>query len=225
MPLMRFASPLVFALALAAGAASPAAAQSVTTSDVQRLQDSIYDASRAVGQLRSRDASAASQLQAELDDAADEAIYLKVKLRKNEPIARREYADVRDRVESIRNRARPATAAAGSRRGGAGTAVDDRPVSTAGIPTARRLPATTATRTRPPPRPQNPNEIPVATEFDVRLQNPLSSKTAQVEDRFEATTMVDLRDERGRVMVPAGSLMRGVVSSVNRATRTDRKGA
>jgi enamine deaminase RidA (YjgF/YER057c/UK114 family) len=77
----------------------------------------------------------------------------------------------------------------------------------------------------PPVRSQNPNEIPVATEFDVRLQNPLSSKTSQVEDRFEATTMVDLRDERGRVMVPAGSVMRGVVSSVNRATRTDRKGA
>ncbi len=37
--------------------------------------------------------------------------------------------------------------------------------------------------------------------------------------------MVDLRDERGRVLVPAGSLMRGVVSSVNRATRTDRKGS
>ena len=36
--------------------------------------------------------------------------------------------------------------------------------------------------------------------------------------------MVDLRDERGRVLVPAGSVMRGVVSSVNRATRTDRKG-
>jgi len=35
---------LVLALALAAGAASPVAAQSVTTGDVQRLQDGIYDA-------------------------------------------------------------------------------------------------------------------------------------------------------------------------------------
>ncbi len=225
MPLMRFASPLVFALALAAGAASPAAAQSVTTGDVQRLQDSIYDASRAIGQLRSRDASAASQLQAELDDVSDEAIYLKVKLRKNEPIARREYADVRDRIDSIRNRARTATAAAGSREAEPARPSTIVPSPPRAIPTARRLPATTATRRRPRLAPQNPNEIPVATEFDVRLQNPLSSKTAQVEDRFEATTMVDLRDERGRVMVPAGSLMRGVVSSVNRATRTDRKGA
>lgn len=226
MQLMRFGFPLVFALALSAGAAAPAAAQSVTTSDVQRLQDSIYDASRAVSQLRTRDPNAAAQLQAELDDTADEAIYLKVKLRKNEPIARREYGEVRDHIESIRDRAR-----SGDRGGwvpgrGAGTVGDDRPVSSAGSPAGAPPPnENRAPYPDNPVRSQNPNEIPVATEFDVRLQNPLSSKTSQVEDRFEATTMVDLRDERGRVMVPAGSVMRGVVSSVNRATRTDRKGA
>src|SRR4051794_21089211 len=128
--LMRFASPLLLAAALVGGPASAARAQSITSSDVQRLQDSIYDASRAVNQMRSRDASAASQLQAELDDAADEAIYLKVKLRKNESIARNEYLDVRDRVENIRDRAR------GNSSGGytppPGSTTDDRPVSTAG---------------------------------------------------------------------------------------------
>ena len=221
---MRFASPLVLALALIAGSVSSAAAQStVTTTDVQRLQDNIYDASRAVGQLRSRDASAASQLQAELDDAADEAVYLKVKLRKNEPIGRSEYADVRDRVENIRNRAR------GDSGGGytppPGSINDDRPVSSAGAPPRPPYPSDNRYPNENTVRSQNPNEIPVATEFDVRLQNPLSSKTSQVEDRFEATTMVDLRDERGRVMVPAGTVMRGVVSSANHATRTDRKGS
>ena len=110
----------------------------------------------------------------------------------------------------------------------AGSINDDRPVSTAGypdrgaVPERQPLAAPYPNDSRAPypgepntVRSQNPNEIPVGTEFDVRLQNPLTSKTAQVEDRFEATTMVDLRDERGRVMVPAGSLMRGVVSSVN----------
>ena len=217
MQLMRFGFPLVFALAIGAGAAAPVAAQSVTTTDVQRLQDSIYDASRAVGQMRTRDANAASQMQAELDDAADEAIYLKVKLRKNEPISRRDYTEVRDRVDNIRNRARGDW--------NSPPAVDDRPVSTAGTPERAPSPNDNRYPNDPPVRSQNPNEIPVSTEFDVRLQNPLSSKTSQVEDRFEATTMVDLRDERGRVMVPAGSVMRGVVSSVNRATRMDRKGA
>src|SRR3954468_2007168 len=130
---MRFAVPLVFAAALTAGSPISAAAQSsIGTSDVQRLQDNIYDASRAISQMRSRDASLASQLHSELDDAADEAVYLKVKLRKNESIGRNEYADVRDRVENIRNRAR------GDSSGGytppAGSANDDRPVSTAGSP-------------------------------------------------------------------------------------------
>src|SRR4026208_1887550 len=97
-------------------------------------------------------------------------------------------------------------------------------------PPAPPVPRTNPARRPPSPpagtvgRSQNPNEIPVGTEFDVRLQNPLSSKTAQVEDRFEATTMVDLLDDRGRVLVPSGSVMRGVISSVNKATRTDRKG-
>jgi hypothetical protein len=227
--LMRFASPLIFALALGAGSASPAAAQTVTPTDVQRLQDSIYDASRAVSQLRSRDGNAASQLQSELDDAADEAIYLKVKLRKNESVSHRELTDVRDRVENIRNRARdnsngnyPATGS-----------IDDRPVSTAGSPApypndnGRTYPNDNgrAYPNDPPVHSQNPNEIPVGTEFDVRLQQPLTSRSAQVEDRFDATTMVDLRDERGRVLVPAGSVMRGVVSSVHPATRMERKGS
>jgi hypothetical protein len=64
----------------------------------------------------------------------------------------------------------------------------------------------------------------VGTEVDVRLQTELTSDTAQVEDRFEATTVVDLY-EGSRVLIPAGSMMRGVVSSVNRASRTDRKGS
>ena len=200
---------LLTAVVLASGLAASAAAQSsVTSGDIQRLQDTISDASRDVTQARSRDSALASQLQGELDDARDETVYLKVKLRRNEPIARSEYLDVRDRIENIRSRARGDSA--GGYTPPAGSRAEPVPVQA------------------PPPTParsQNPNEIPVGTEFDVRLQTALSSRTAQVEDRFEATTMVDLVDERGRVLVPAGSVMRGVVSSVTKATRTDRKGA
>lgn len=67
-------------------------------------------------------------------------------------------------------------------------------------------------------------EIPVGTELDVRLQTPLSSETAKVEDRFEATTAVDLVSG-DTVLVPAGSIMRGYVSSVSKATRLERKGS
>ena len=66
--------------------------------------------------------------------------------------------------------------------------------------------------------------MPVGTELDVRLQTPLDSGTAQVEDRFEATTMVDLRQD-GRVLVPAGSVVRGVVTAVKSAGRVNRKGS
>ena len=62
-------------------------------------------------------------------------------------------------------------------------------------------------------------EIPVGTEFDVRLQSRLNSGTARVEDRFDATTVVAF-DKNGRVLVPAGSVMRGVVTAVEPATRT-----
>ena len=55
----------------------------------------------------------------------------------------------------------------------------------------------------------------------MRLQNSLNSGTAQVEDRFEATTLVDLT-VNGRVVIPAGSLMRGVVTAVEPGTRTNR---
>ena len=57
----------------------------------------------------------------------------------------------------------------------------------------------------------------------MRLVTPLTSDTAQVEDRVEATTMVDLYSGNNMI-VPAGSVMTGWVTSVDRASRTDRQG-
>ena len=94
---------------LVAGLAAPAAAQSssVSQSDIQRLQDNVFQAGNDVSQLRGRDSTRASQLQAELDDLRDEVVYLKVKLRKDpQGFARNEYVDVRDRIEDLRTRAR-----------------------------------------------------------------------------------------------------------------------
>jgi hypothetical protein len=66
--------------------------------------------------------------------------------------------------------------------------------------------------------------IPVGQELDVRLQTALSSETATVEQRFEATTAADLT-QNGRVLVPAGSIVHGVVSAVKRPGRVDRVGS
>ena len=197
---------IVLALALIASLSGAVSAQTTATSsaEIQRLQDNVYEASRDVTQLRTRDSALASQLQGELDDARDEAVYFKVKLRKNERIDRNEYLELRDRIDAIRNRARGDIAASPTRSSPA--ARDDRPASTTG-----RADSTTY-------------DIPVGTEFDVRLSNALSSATAQVEDRFEATTMVDLR-QGNRVVVPAGSVMRGLISSVKKAGRIERTGS
>jgi hypothetical protein len=218
--LFRLNGLLPLLLLVFVASSRPASAQTdVTNADIQRLQDNIYDASRDVAQVRSRDASLASQLQSELDDVRDEATYLKVKLRKHETIARSEYADVRDRIENIRSRARGEAiggySGSGSTRSGESRSTDPRSSE------SRPAESTPSGRVHT----QTPNEVPVGTEFDVRLQNSLSSATAQVEDKFEATTMVDLRDDNNRVLVPAGSVMRGVVSNVQKATRIERKGS
>lgn len=87
----------------------------------------------------------------------------------------------------------------------------------------------TAPTTAPPPGPEQVGAsdrgvIPVGQELDVRLQSSLSSETATVEQRFEATTAVDLLQD-GRVLVPAGSVVRGVISGVKRPGRIDREGS
>ncbi len=66
--------------------------------------------------------------------------------------------------------------------------------------------------------------VPVGAEFDVRLQTTLDSGTATVEQRFEATTVLDY-EAAGAVLVPAGSTLRGFVSSVRPAGKIDRRGS
>ncbi len=93
-----------------------------------------------------------------------------------------------------------------------------------------RTAATTSTAARRRARPRHEpeaganREIPAGSEVDVRLATRLSSDDAQVEDRVEATTMVDLY-QGDDLLVPAGSMLEGYVSSVDRASRTDRKGS
>jgi hypothetical protein len=190
---------LVLAFLLVGGVSRTANAQNATTVDIQRLQDSIDDASRDVTDLRSRDSALASRLQTELDDLRDETIYFKVKLRKNETVPRAEYFEMRDRIDNVRSQARGTNRAASS-ASGSSSASSSRQSSGARM------------------------DVPVGTELDVRLQQSLSSATAAVEDRFEATTLVDLKDG-DRTMIPAGSVMRGVVSSVTKTSRLERKGS
>jgi hypothetical protein len=224
--------------ALAAGilgiATIAAAQQSISSADIQRLQDQVYQAGTEVSRLRSTDSSLASRLETDLDDLRDEVIYLKVKMRKEGNVNRSEYAEVRDRLQDLRSRARndsigqqsssspwsrPDDRTRGGVPGGVtGGVTGGTPGGTTGGVYDDRRTRDSQSQT------SGRSSIPEGQEIDVRLQTPLSSDTAQVEDRFEATTAVDLY--RGNeVLIPAGSVLRGVVSSVNRAGRTDRKGS
>ena len=185
--MVRVFSLLVLSLVLGLGTAS-AQNQSVSATDVQRLQDALADASRDISGATVRDAALGARLEGELNDLRDETAYIRVKLRKKEPVARTDYFDLRDKIDDLRTRAR----GEGSR------------------------PSSGAART-------SSLDVPAGTELDVRLSQTLSSSANLVEDRFEATTMVDLR-EGDTVIVPAGSVMRGIVSGVTKTSRTERTG-
>jgi hypothetical protein len=208
---MRSTCAGVLCAALLAVAAPAAAQNTVSSSDIQRLQDGIYDLGGELSRLRSRDANAARDYQDELDELRDEVTYLRVKVRKGESVPRSEYSSLRDRIEDLRARV----------SGDAGPGDSQRPASGATSPSSStsRPPSTSASTDRPA---GSRSIIPVGQQLDVRLQDTLSSGSNQVEDRFIATTVVDLLVD-GREVIPAGSEMRGVVSGVNSAGRVDRK--
>jgi hypothetical protein len=241
MSVMNFVRPAALILALAA----PAVAQTdqrtygtnrsaVTTTDIQRLQDQIYDTGNEVARLRSRDQVTADRLEPRLDDLRDDVVYLKVKLRKEGSVSRGEYDTVRSEIDSVRSEARGVGTQQGNSTWGGGNAgygsgngsgAGYGSGNNAGYGTGNTRPADsnapTGTAGQSTPR---RNEVPAGTELDVRLERELNSGTAQVEDRFTATTLADLY-QGNTVLIPAGSTLRGVVSSVQKATRTERKGS
>jgi hypothetical protein len=219
-------------------AGAPASAQTVGNEDIFALQDALYDASRDVALARPADPGLAQQLQRDLDAVRDEVVYLRVKLRKEGSVSRAEYNKLRDRVEDIRVRAKGESGPVPAGSIGPGP-ISESPSSTAGA----SRPSGYATDAPPPayePRPGSgyvdapmpvrrpdgcgPYDVCTGQELDVRLQTTLNSDTAQVEDRFDATTLVPFYNENHE-LIPAGSLLTGVVSAVDRAGRLDRKGS
>lgn len=196
------AAATIALLALLAVPGVSGAQNQVTATDIQRLQDSIFDAARDVSNLRARNSQLADQLQYELDDLRDEVVYMRVKLRREGSVPRAEYNELRDRIDAVRKKAsgeQAAGEAAAPAQTTRETGQSERPAAGSGL------------------------TVPVGYELDARLQEPLTSETAQVEDRFTATTMVDVM-QNGRVLIPAGSVVRGFVSGVDKATRLERKG-
>lgn len=65
--------------------------------------------------------------------------------------------------------------------------------------------------------------LPEGTRVLVRLDEPLSSRTARREDRFDASVYRPVRAQ-GRVALPAGARLRGVVKDVEPAQRASKGG-
>lgn len=141
----------------------------------------------------------------EINEIRDELGYLRVKQRLGQTVTRTERQRLSDRIDRYMNRTTRTSS----------TGINDR---------------TTARQDRIEARQERRQgrvgglEIPSGSEIDVRLTTALTSDTAQVEDRVEATTMIDLYSGN-ELIVPAGSLLTGWVTSVDRASRTDRKGS
>ncbi|HSG00638.1 MAG TPA: hypothetical protein VLA20_05885 [Vicinamibacterales bacterium] len=188
---MQTLRTLVMTVGILACATAAWAQAAVTESDLARLEATAQEIGQQVAVLKSSDATLAVEVDKSLVLLREEITYLKVKLRREGAVTREEYANLRDRLETLRLRAR-------------GDRVSATPVLEE--PTSRVW------------------TVPVGTEIDVRLQTPLNSGTAKVEDRFETTTILDFTMGRD-VVIPAGSTMRGFVSSVRSAGRVDRRGS
>lgn len=191
---MRAIRPLfvLFVAAFVALASTTHAQSAVTAADLTRLESAASEIGAQADVLKKTDPTLAADVSRSLADLSDEITYLKVKMRREGGVTRDEYASLRDRLETLRVRAKGEKVAADP-------VVQDDPTTAGGT-------------------------VPAGTEFDVRLQTSLTSATARPEERFEGTTVLDYASGRA-IIVPAGSTVRGFVSSVRAAGRLDRRAA
>lgn len=173
-----------------------------TGTDMASLERKVQDAQSALARVE------VTGNYRELKDLEDDLAYLRVKARRGETVTARERRDLSDRLDRYIARV-------------------------GGMSTSNNNPIYDPRGTRDRDTRQGNSQgnstassriIPAGSELDVRLTTALTSDTAKVEDAVEATTVVDLF--RGEdLIIPAGSRITGYVSSVDRASRTDRKGA
>jgi hypothetical protein len=170
-----------------------------TGTDMAALERKVQDAQTALARVEP------TGNYRELKDLEDDLAYLRVKARRGEAITARERRDLSDRLDRYIARVN-GTSTSTTTTNNNGTRGNGRQGTASGTTASTRV------------------TIPAGSELDVRLETALTSDTAKVEDAVEATTMVDLY--RGDdLVVPAGSRITGYVSSVERASRTDRKGS
>jgi hypothetical protein len=170
------------------------AAQSATAADLARLDASANVVTQQVAAMKKIDPVLASQSEKTLGEINEDLTYLKVKLRREGNVAPKDVKDLADRIETLHVKLQASV-------------VKGQPINPGSNETLEKIVT-----------------LPVGTELDVRLQTALSSATAKIEQRFEATTIDDL-NRANLLVIPAGSVARGFVSSVTAAGRLNRKGS
>jgi hypothetical protein len=168
--------------------------------DMATLERRVDDAQAAY------DRNPSSADRQEMTEIRDELGYLRVKQRRGEVVTRTDRQRLSDRIDRYMTRTGNGRTSSGDYNRDRDRDRNGRYEQRGTIGSVGRI------------------EIPSGTEMDVRLVTPLTSDTAQPEDRVEATTLMDLYNGN-QVIVPAGSTMTGWVTSVERASRTDRKGS
>ena len=174
-------------LALWFGAGETAAQPAVTASDVERLHDALFEAGTVIARLRTGDATLRKELRAEMADIRGDTTALGARLRAREAVGWDAYVQLRRRIEEVSRRARSRITVTGAGRG----------------PTAR---APYPADETPPPL-----EVPEGVELEARLLVAVNPLTARDGERVEAVTTAEYA-AGGTVIIPAGSLLRGVVA-------------
>lgn len=186
---------MVAILALMAAIGTAWAQAAVTDGDLSRLEAATAEIGKQAAVLKASDPTLAAEVEKSLAVLKEDVIYLRVRMRREGSVPRADYTDVRDRIETLRVKSL-------GRKVSAQPILSDEPVTPGGRVWI----------------------VPVGTEIDVRLQTALNSGTAKVEQRFEATSLVDLK-LGGDVVIPAGTVVRGFVGSVRPAGRVERRGS
>ncbi len=199
---MRIGISVIAAVLLTA---SVTAAQTQNNTDMATLERKVQDAQWALARVE------LTGNYRELKDLEDDLAYLRVKARRGETVTARERRDLNDRLD--RYIARVGGTSTNNNNYDSRNNRDNRQSNQQGNNRQNNNQQSN----------QTARTIPAGSELDVRLSTALTSDTAKVEDAVEATTVVDLF--RGEdLIVPAGSRLTGYVSSVERASRTDRQG-
>ena len=96
---------IVATLIVMLGLGATMLAQAVTEADLAKLDTTATEIGRQVASLRTSDPTLAADVERTLTQLKEDVIYLRVRLRREGSVQRADFAEVRDRLETLRVKA------------------------------------------------------------------------------------------------------------------------